>query len=75
MSQTAESLLIKQLEPLLSYLVADYRFDQKSVFLVFREDFFTEVEKQKIDFWVSTKQCKGYFKECKIQENTITFKI
>lgn len=67
-----KSLLIKQLEPLLSYLAA--RFDE-NLLMVFREDFFTEIEKQKIDFWISTKQCKGYFKECKIQEKTITFKI
>ena len=72
MSQKA---LKKQLEPLLSYLAADYRFDQKSALVVFREEFFTEIEKEKIDFWVSIRQCKGYFKECKIQENTITFKI
>ena len=67
MSQTS---LKKQLEPLLFYLAAEFE-----ELVVFREDFFTEIEKQKIDFWISTKQCKGYFKECKIQENTITFKI
>ena len=67
MSQKA---LKKQLEPLLSYLAAEFE-----ELVVFREEFFTEIEKEKIDFWVSIRQCKGYFKECKIQENTITFKI